>query len=127
MQPVIPAWMQPMYDTYHFAPAVIDGDYLRCSGMIGLRPDLTVSQDPTAQFTQAFENLRELLAQADLTFADVVEMTSYHVGLQVHFEAFVAVKDMFIAKPYPAWTAVGTTELATPGALVEIQVTARRG
>lgn len=122
---VIPAWMQPMYDTYHFSPAVIDGDHLRCSGMIGLRPDLTVSADLTEQFTQAFENLRGLLAEAGLTFADVTEMTTYHVGLAAHFDEFCAVKDAYLSAPYPAWTAVGISELASPGAAVEIQITAR--
>jgi enamine deaminase RidA (YjgF/YER057c/UK114 family) len=38
----------------------------------------------------------------------------------------MAVKDEFMSAPYPAWTAVGTPELFLPGALVEIQVTARR-
>ena len=125
MKEVIPAWMKPIYDTYLFAPAVIDGDYLRCSGMIGLRPDLSVPEDPTAQFTLAFENLRGLLAEAGLTFANVTEMTTYHVGLRAQMQAFTAVKDTFMSAPYPAWTAVGISELASPGALVEIQVTAR--
>lgn len=122
---IIPAWMQPMHDTHHFAPAVIDGDHLRCSGMIGLRPDLTVPEDLREQFTLAFENLRGLLAEAGLTFADVTEMTTYHVGLAEHFAVFTAVKDTFVPAPYPAWTAVGISELASPGAAVEIQITAR--
>ncbi len=121
---VAPEWMRPMYDTHHFAPAVIDGDHLRCSGMMGLRPDLTLPEEPQAQFTLAFENLRGLLAEAGLTFADVVDITSYHVGLQQHIQAFGAVKDQFVAAPYPAWTAVGVTELAM-GALVEIKILAR--
>jgi enamine deaminase RidA (YjgF/YER057c/UK114 family) len=125
MKEVIPAWMKPIYETYHFAPAVIDGDHLRCSGMIGFRPDLSVPEDPTAQFTLAFQNLRGLLAEAGLTFANVTEMTTYHVGLRAHMQAFTAVKDKFISAPHPAWTAVGISELASPGALVEIQVTAR--
>ncbi|MEW6476046.1 MAG: RidA family protein [Actinomycetota bacterium] len=125
MREVIPAWMKPVYDAYHFAPAVLDGDHLRCSGMIGLRPDLSAPDDPTEQFTLAFENLAGLLAEVGLTFADVVEMTTYHVGLAAHIDAFIAVKDTFISAPYPAWTAVGVSELAVPGALVEIQVTAR--
>ena len=125
MKEVIPAWMKPIYETYHFAPAVIDGDFLRCSGMIGLRPDLSVPEDPTAQFTLAFENLRGLLAEAGLTFANVTEMTTYHVGLRAQMQAFTAVKDKFMSAPHPAWTAVGISELASPGALVEIQVTAR--
>ncbi|OBK84330.1 RidA family protein [Mycolicibacter sinensis] len=122
---IIPAWMQPMHDTYHFAPAVIDGDHLRCSGMIGLRPDLTVSENLTEQFTQAFENLRDLLGEVGLGFADVTEMTTYHIGLAGHIEEFCAVKDAFISAPYPAWTAVGISELASPGAAVEIRITAR--
>jgi enamine deaminase RidA (YjgF/YER057c/UK114 family) len=125
MKEVIPAWMKPIYETYHFAPAVIDGDHLRCSGMIGFRPDLSVPEDPTAQFTLAFENLRGLLAEAGRTFANVTEMNTYHVGLRAHMQAFTAVKDKFMSAPYPAWTAVGISELASPGALVEIQVTAR--
>lgn len=126
MQEVVPAWMKPIYDNYHFAPAVIDGDYLRCSGMLGMHPDSSVPEDPTAQFRLAFQNLQGLLAEAGLTFADVVEMTSYHVGLQAHMQEFAAVKDEFLAAPYPAWTAIGIVELAVPGTLVEIQVTARR-
>jgi enamine deaminase RidA (YjgF/YER057c/UK114 family) len=125
MKEVIPAWMKPIYDTYHFAPAVIDGDHLRCSGMVGMRPDLSVPEDPTAQFTLAFENLRGLLQEAGLTFADVTEMNTYHVGLQTHMGVFSAVKDKFMSAPHAAWTAVGISELAVPGALVEIQVTAR--
>lgn len=125
MKEVVPAWMKPIYETYHFAPAVIDGDHLRCSGMIGFRPDLSVPEDPTAQFTLAFQNLRGLLAEAGLTFANVMEMTTYHVGLRAHMQAFTAVKDKFMSAPHPAWTAVGISELASPGALVEIQVTAR--
>ncbi|MDH6195758.1 enamine deaminase RidA (YjgF/YER057c/UK114 family) [Mycobacterium frederiksbergense] len=122
---VVPEWMRPMYDAHHFAPAVIDGDHLRCSGMMGIRPDMTVPAEPRAQFTLAFENLRGLLAEAGLTFANVTDMTSYHVGLRQHVQMFGEVKDEFVAAPYPAWTAVGVTELAMPGALVEIQIIAR--
>ncbi|HKY92304.1 MAG TPA: RidA family protein [Nevskiaceae bacterium] len=126
MKEIVPAWMKPVYDAYRFAPAVIDGEFLRCSGMIGLKPDLSVPQDPSAQFTQAFQNLGGLLEEAGLSFADVTEMNTYHVGLQAHMHAFLAIKDQFMSAPHPAWTAVGISELAVPGALVEIQVTARR-
>ncbi|WP_267887720.1 Rid family hydrolase, partial [Mycolicibacterium fortuitum] len=51
-----------------------------------------------------------MLAEAGLNFTDVVEITSYHVGLQQHVQVFGEVKDEFVAAPYPAWTAVGVTE-----------------
>jgi enamine deaminase RidA (YjgF/YER057c/UK114 family) len=53
-------------------------------------------------------------------------MTTFHVGLQEHLTTFMAVKDNYLKEPYSAWTAIGITELAFPGALVEIRVTARK-
>ena len=123
---IIPPSMQGFYDDYHFAPAVVDGSHLRCSGVIGI--DLAagkVSEDPTTQFTRAFDNLAEVLAAGGVSFADITEMTTFHVNLQQHLAAFMQVKDRYIKDPYPAWTAIGTPELAIPGGLVEIRVTAR--
>jgi enamine deaminase RidA (YjgF/YER057c/UK114 family) len=37
------------------------------------------------------------------------------------------VKDHYMKPSYPAWTAIGITELALPGGLVEIKVIARLG
>ena len=123
---VIPPSQQNFYDNFHFAPAVIDGKHLRCSGVIGINlADGSVSTDPSTQFVQAFENLAEVLTAGGASFADITEMTTFHVGLQQHLTAFMAVKDGFIEAPYPAWTAIGITELAIPGGLVEIRVTAR--
>ena len=53
-------------------------------------------------------------------------MVTYHVGLREHFEEFTRIKDEFIKEPYPAWTAIGVSELAADGAVIEIKVTARR-
>lgn len=124
---IIPASMQALYDDWHFAPAVVDGDHLRVSGVIGF--DLAsgaVPDDPAAQFALAFENLAEVLAAAGVGYADITEMTTFHVGLREHLAAFTAAKDRYVQAPYPAWTAIGVVELALPGALVEIRVTARR-
>lgn len=53
-------------------------------------------------------------------------MTTYHMGLREHLDAFIKVKDEFVSEPYPAWTAIGVTELITEGTLVEIRVIAKR-
>ena len=53
-----------------------------------------------------------------------MEMTSYHIGMREHIREFIAVKDELISEPYPAWTAIGCTELAMPGAVVEIRAQA---
>ena len=96
------------------------------SGVTGTRPDLTVSRDPETQFRDTFQFLKKNLAQAELDFEDIVEMTTYHVGLREHLNKFVKVKDEFVSHPYPAWTAIGVSELITEGTLIEIRVIAKR-
>lgn len=123
---LVPRGMEMAYEQFHFAPAVRAGGLLRCSGQLGTDERFAiVSSDPEAQFTQAFENVKRVLAAARLDFSDVVEMTTFHVGLREHLGTFLAVKDRYFAAPWPAWTAIGIVELAAPGALVEIRVTAR--
>jgi len=122
---VIPKGQEAFYEQFHFAPAVKDGDHLRCSGVIGIGPDGKASTDPATQFAQAFETLGAVLAAGGASFADVVEMTTFHVDLQKNLRAFMAAKDKHVREPYPAWTAIGITELAIPNGLVEIRVTAR--
>ena len=124
---IIPKSMQSFYDGYHFAPAVIDGDQVRCSGVIGMNlADGTCSSNPAEQFDTAFKNLKLVLDEAGVGFSDITEMTTFHVGLQSNLEAFLAAKDKYVNEPYPAWTAIGCTELAIPGGIVEIRVTAKK-
>jgi enamine deaminase RidA (YjgF/YER057c/UK114 family) len=124
-QRVIPESHRVLYDNFHFAPAVIDGQNIRCSGVIGSNPDGSAPADPETQFTLAFESIAAVLKEAGASFSDITEMTTFHISLNEHLATFSQVKDRFIQEPYPAWTAVGTTELALPGGLVEIRVNAR--
>ncbi len=122
---VNPASMQAMYDRFHFAAAARSSDLLLCSGQIGIGPDGRAIADPATQFGAAFEALGAVLAEAGLGFGDVIELTTFHVGLMQHMGAFMHVKDSYLPEPYPAWTAIGVSELAVPGALVEIRATAQ--
>jgi enamine deaminase RidA (YjgF/YER057c/UK114 family) len=123
-KPVVPSSMRTNYDMFHFAPAVVADNRVYASGQIGVGADGKVSPDLETQFTDVFERVGEVLEAAGATFADIVEISTFHIGLQDHIQQFIAVKDRFIVEPYPAWTAVGTTELAIPGAVVEIKVIA---
>jgi len=123
---VIPSSQRTMYDRFHFAPAARAGEWLLCSGQIGAGPDGRGIADPEAQFVAAFENVKAVLEEAGLGFGDVVEITTFHVGLMQHIATFMRVKDRYLPEPYPAWTAIGVVELAVPGGLVEIRATARR-
>jgi enamine deaminase RidA (YjgF/YER057c/UK114 family) len=124
-QPIVPSDAERAYDRLHFAPAVRVGDTIHVSGVIGRAADGSVSDDPDAQFDQAFANLAATVAACGATLADVAELTSFHVGLQQHLRAFMKAKDRALPThpPSPAWTAIGVVELALPGALVELRVT----
>ena len=123
---IIPDLAKPAYETSHFAPAVWDGETLRCSGSVGIDfSTFTVPEDPKKQFTLAFEALVIVLKEAGLKMSDITEMTSFHVDMSKHMPVFAEVKDQFIKEPYPAWSAIGVSELAM-GALVEIRVNARK-
>jgi len=88
---VIPPGWDKLYERWHYAPAVRDGDHLRCSGVIGVGPDGTIAPDAQTQFRHAFQRATAILAAAGLDFGDVLEMTTYHVHLQEHWTTFMQV------------------------------------
>ena len=116
---------QFVYDNFHFSEATRSNGFLLCSGVIGTGKNGGVPEDLKEEFRNAWTGIGRLLAACDIGYADIVEYTTYHVGLQAHIADFMSVRDEFLAEPWPAWTAIGITELAVPGAHVEIRVTAK--
>jgi enamine deaminase RidA (YjgF/YER057c/UK114 family) len=114
------------YDRFHFSQAVRAGDIVVCAGQIGLDAAGRPHADLTEEFRAAWRAVGSVLQAAGLTFSDILEYTTYHVGLQSSLPAFMKARDEFLSEPWPAWTAIGVTELAVPGAHVEIRVTARQ-
>ncbi len=121
---IIPEAQRRTNERYRFSAAIRSGEMLHCSGQIGNAADGSLATDAAAQFEQAFANVAEVLAEAGGSWADVVEMTTFHVGLAEHLATFAGVRDRWVEEPYPAWTAVGVAELAAPAALVEVKVVA---
>jgi len=111
---------------WHLSPVLNTGDFVFFSGITGCRPDYSVARDAERQIRDTFEFLKANLASADMTFANIVEMTTYHVDLKRHISAFARIKDEYIFAPYTAWTAIGVSELITEGTILEIRVIARR-
>ena len=123
---VVPKGYEIQYDAWGLAPAVRVGDVLYCSGQLGIGADGALPASAEAQFENAFRHLGNVLAAAGFGFEDVVELTSFHVGLRDEMDAFVRVRDRFLSEPWPAQTAVGVAELGLPGALIELRATAVR-
>ena len=107
-----------------FPPQCVSDETLRLTGHTGEMADGSFSTDVETQIRQVFHNIGLTLAEAGVEWADVVEINSYHVGLQMQAEALLRVAAEFLEDPYPAWTAVGVTELIIPEALVEISCVA---
>ncbi len=116
---------QFMYDNFHFSEATKSNGFLLCSGVIGTGKNGKLPEDIMEEFRNAWVGIGELLAECSIGYEDIVEYTSYHVSLQANIGDFMSVRDEFLSEPWPAWTAIGITELAIPGAHVEIRVTAK--
>ena len=116
--PVIPAGSEKTYERFHFAPAYRVDDTLYVSGVIG------TGDDADEEFASAFESLQATLEAAGFSLGDVVDMTSFHVDMSNTLGPFMAARDAVMSEPWPAWTAIGCTELAIPGARAEVKVTA---
>lgn len=111
--------------TLRYSPAVRDGRFVFVSGHIGRDEDGVLSADPDVQIREAFRNVGRTLSELGATWDDVVEITSYHVGLQRQKDALLRVHHEFLREPpYPAWTAAGIAELFSSEAIVEISVIA---
>jgi enamine deaminase RidA (YjgF/YER057c/UK114 family) len=123
----VPEPWADFYQETHIPAAVSIGGMVRVTGHTGETADGVFSGEPDEQIRQVFRNIDLTLCDAGATWSDVVEITSYHVGLLHQADALLAVAAEFLEDPYPAWTAVGVTELIVPEALVEISCVAAVG
>ena len=152
---VIPPALKVVYDNWHFAPAVISDGLIFCSGIVGTSADgekpkrrsggafggaqatladesaalaaLVAVRDPQAQFETAFEALGEVLAEAGAGFADIIELTSYHVGISRHMAAFMAVKDRYLRSPTPPGRPSVSPSSSCPEGWSKLRAVARVG
>jgi enamine deaminase RidA (YjgF/YER057c/UK114 family) len=121
---LVPEVWRDFYLETHIPAAVRVGDTLRLTGHTGETADGAFSPDAESQIRQTFRNIALTLAEAGVDWSDVAELTSYHVGLSTQSEATLRVAGEFLTDPYPAWTAVGVTELFLPDAVIEISCVA---
>ncbi|MBL8587973.1 MAG: RidA family protein [Methylobacteriaceae bacterium] len=116
--------MRAIVERAGYAPAVRVGDLVYVVGQVGRSDDLEVIADPATQFARAWENVRIVLEAAGCSFADMIDVTTYHVDMARHMDVFRAVKNRLVPREGYAWTRIGVSELAHPGLLVEIKCVA---
>lgn len=123
-QAIFPANRHALYDLHKYSAAIRSGDLLFVSGQVGSREDGTPEPEFPAQVRRAFDNLAAILAAADCTVADIIDVTTFHTDPEAQFPTIMSIKEeVFAMKPYPNWTAVGVNWLA--GFDFEIKVIVR--
>jgi enamine deaminase RidA (YjgF/YER057c/UK114 family) len=113
------------YDRMHFSQATKSGGFLFLSGVIGSGDKGKLPDSKSEEFHNAWKGIGAILKEAGASYSDIVECTTYHVDINSHIGEFSAIRDEYISEPWPAWTAIGITELLVPGASVEIRVTVK--
>jgi len=122
-----PPGTERLYERSHFSQGVRVGDTIWVSGQVGIDEHMQAGAGMEAQARLAFENLKAVLSAAGATLADVVELTTFHIDLRGEMRDFARVKDAYFPADYPAWTAVGVTQLALEPLRIEIRAVAVAG
>ena len=111
------------YEAFGYVPGVTaSGKFVFISGQVGVEEDGSVSDDSETQIVRAFANLGEIIKAIPASPRDVVDITTYHVGLREHLLLVSTEKKKFFGDWNPAWTAIGITDLAIEGLILEIRV-----
>ena len=120
----IPSVWRAFYEETGVPAAVKSGGNLYVTGHTGESAGGVFPADVEAQVRGTFRNIELTLVEAGLDWQDVVALNSYHVGFREQVPVLLAVAAEFLAEPFPAWTAVGVTELIDPEAVIEISCVA---
>lgn len=121
---VFPPGRQALYERNRYSPAIRSNGLLFVSGQVGSREDGSPEPVLEDQVRRAFTNLQAILAAADCSFDDVIDVTVFMVDPKSIFERVWSVVPEFWGNaPHPTLTAVGVTWLY--GFQFEIKVIAR--
>ena len=104
-----------------FSDAVVHGDTIYLSGVVAAPREGETSLVPA--YERAFARMDATLKRLGASWDDVLVFDTFHAGkMSAQIEDLVTVKNRYITAPFPAWTAVGVTELYEPTAVTEIKL-----
>ena len=125
MMMIVPPGMAHFPPQSGYAPGLVANGFLFIAGQLGRDDAMQVIAEPEAQMTRAWRNVVTILAEAGCTVRDIVDVTTFHVGLREHLDLYKRVRDRVMEGHTPPWTAIGVSELSRPGLIVEIKCIAR--
>ena len=119
-----PATIRAPFAAYSHGIVVPSGGrMLVTSGQLGVGPDDVIPGDVEAQCVLVFENLAAILADAGMTFADVIRFNAY-VTDRAYFPIYGAVRGRYASGRGFASTLVIVSGFTRPEFKIEVELTA---
>lgn len=120
-----PAGVTPHPFYSHGAEVLASERLVFIAGQVGQRADGSIGEGIAEQVAIATENLKNVLAAADMTLADVVKFTIYLTD-QSHYEGFVGSAAGLLSNPPAPTTLLFVKGLASPALFIEIEAVAAK-
>jgi 2-iminobutanoate/2-iminopropanoate deaminase len=125
-RPIAPPSIRPPFARYSHAVEVVSpARLLFASGQLGVAADDTVPDGVEAQAVLCFENIKAILADAGMSFADVVRFSAF-VTDRAYFPIYGAVRSRYVDGDAFASTLVIVSGFTRPEFKIEVEVTAAR-
>jgi 2-iminobutanoate/2-iminopropanoate deaminase len=125
-RPFAPPSIRPPFARYSHAVEVVSpARLLFASGQLGVAADDTVPDGVEDQAVLCFENIKAILADAGMSFADVVRFSAF-VTDRAYFPIYGAVRSRYVDGDAFASTLVIVSGFTRPEFKIEVEVTAAR-
>lgn len=124
MKSLNPASIAPPFARYSHGVAVPPGcRIVRSSGQLGMARDGSIPDGATAQAEICFSNINAILAEADMTVANVMHLSAF-VTDRAHMAGYMAARDVWLADitVLPSSTLMIVGGFTRPEFVVEIEV-----
>lgn len=128
MKALNPETLRPPFAAYSHGTEIPEGMRLiRTSGQLGIRADDSIPESVYDQAVICFDSIREILAEGNMTAADVVHITGY-VTAREHMAGYMQARDAFVgdAARLPSSTLLIVSGFTRPEFKVEVEVWAAR-
>jgi 2-iminobutanoate/2-iminopropanoate deaminase len=126
MRRLNPNSIHPPFANYAHGVKVEPGaSMVFCAGQLGIGRDGAIPETVEEQSRLCFRAIAAILAEADMTLADLVRLNAY-VSAAQHLSGYMKVRDEFVGVPPPASTLMIVHGFARPEFKVEIEAIAAR-
>ena len=123
---LVPSAIRAPFARYSHAVEVpANARWLLCSGQLGISVNDQLPESAEAQAVLCFEAIGACLAEARMSFSDIVRINAY-VSDRAHMAPYMAVRDRYAATPPPASTLMIVSGFTRPEFKVEIEAIAAK-